>query len=181
MLKNIVTAMHVCPVLCILFLSSVNDNKDHSYSLLKRVLSGTLFLFSDQFEKTFPHSPICQLFLSWHSGELSEVWLPGEQVEICVQVVYWVVLWESAHNDPIRNSGAGMAVGRGGLLGRVAPFRQGQWTVTGEGLSCEHPQPTLLAVEGGGRGGWWAVRASASSRDLGRITAILCLSQVTAP
>ena len=140
-----------------------------------------LFLFSDQLEKILSHSPICQLFLSCHSGELSEVWLPGKQVEICVQVVYWVVLWESAHNDPIRNSGAGMAVGRGGLLGRVAPFSQGQWTGTGEGLSCEHPQPTLLAVEGGGRGGWWAVRASASSRDLGRITAILCFSRVTAP
>ena len=29
-----------------------------------------------------------------------------------MQVVYWVVLWESAPNDPLRNSGAGMAVGR---------------------------------------------------------------------
>lgn len=46
-----------------------------------------------------------------------------------------------------------MAVGRGGLLGRVAPFSQGQWTVTGEGLSCEHPQPTLLAAESGEVGG----------------------------
>ena len=62
LLKNIVTVVHVCPVLCILFLSSVNDNKDHSYSLLKRVLSGMLFLFSDQLKKILSPSPICQLF-----------------------------------------------------------------------------------------------------------------------